>query len=379
MTVTGYATISSNVLNGLSENGHECFCQAHNYVGQNLPPGLKFEDGRELKFTIMGTGKEPYSKDLWVPRIRELKPDIFAVLLDTFMLYPSYLQTDFAPAKTLFYFPSDGGKFPLKCEEILKKCQYPVAMSKYGQRQLIEEYGIKTDYIPHAVDTKNYFPLPIEERKKLRQKWGIDDKFVVGCVYRNQGRKMSDRQLKAFAKFAKINQDAVFFLHTDPYDVAAVFDTIELVKELGLENRVIFSGMFFNKGFTYKEMNDIYNLMDVYFMSTSGEGFGIPIIEASACGIPTAITDCTTTHELLIEDGVCGIPIKVITDMVGNWNVDRFLMDIDHGAKVLQQLHDDHQLRKTLGEVGREKILKYYSWDVVNKQWDKLIRKIEND
>ena len=170
-TCTGYATITTNILNGLSELGHECYVQCHNYIGQDIPPGLKFGDGRELKFTILGTGREPYSKDLLMPRIKDLKPDIFGILLDTFMLWPWYTQLDYAPAHTIFYYPSDGeGRLPLNCENVLKKCNYPVAMSKFAQEQALKVHGLKTHYIPHAVDTKNYYPLPDSDKAQLRIK-----------------------------------------------------------------------------------------------------------------------------------------------------------------------------------------------------------------
>ena len=377
LTVTGFATISTNILNGLSEKGHECFFQAHNYCGQTLPPGLKFEDGRELKFTVMGTGTQMYSQELLTPRIRELKPDVFGILLDTFMLYPWFLNLDTAPAKTIFYFPSDGeGGLPLRCENILRKVNYPVAMSKFAQKQVFDLYGIKSEYIPHAIDTSVYFPLKKDEKLELKRKWGLQDKFVVGSVYRNQGRKMSDRMLKAFASFAKQHEDVILLLHTDPYDNAAVFDTIEMIGRLGIQNRVMFTGMKFYKGFDYRKMNEVYNLMDVFFLSTSGEGFGVPTIEAMACEVPPIVTDYTTTQELLVEDGVCGIPVPIQTELTGNWNVERGIMDIDKAVEGLNFLYQNKNIRETMGKVGREKVLKNYSWDVVIPQWDKLIKKL---
>jgi glycosyltransferase involved in cell wall biosynthesis len=378
-TCTGYATISANVMNGLTEAGYDCHYQAHNIIGQNIMPGLTFEDGRKLNFTIHGTGRMPYSQDLLIPKIRQMKPDVFITLLDTFMLYPWYPQMDFAPAKTIFYFPSDGGGFPLGCEQILRKCNVPVAMSRFGQKQLWEDHKIKCEYIPHAVDTENYFPMTPEQRLELRRKWGLEGKFVVGSVFRNQGRKMPDRQLRAFAEFAKGKDDAIFLLHTDPTDVASVFNIIEFIKKLGIENKVRFTGMTFHKGFTYKEMNNVYNLMDVHFLSTSGEGFGVPIIEAAACGIPGIVTDYTTTQELLIEGGVCGLAVPISSELMGNWNVDRGIMDIDKGAEALQMMYDNPLMRKEMGDIGREKVLREYSWDVVNKQWIDLIERITNE
>jgi glycosyltransferase involved in cell wall biosynthesis len=377
MSVTGYATISWNILNKLSEAGHECYFLAHNYIGQPIPPGLKLKDGTEFKFTVLGGSPKPYSQDLISPYIKKLNIDIFCILLDTFMVYPWLLNMDFSPAKTIFYFPSDGGGgMPLGCENILKKVNCPVAMAKFGQRQVKELYQIDTKYIPHAIDTKVYYPLSKEEREKIKEKWGLKDKFVVGVVQRNQGRKMPDRLIKSFSIFAKNHPDAVLFLHTDPQDVAAPFDLTQLILREKIQNKVIFSGMNFFNGFDYKQMNEVYNLMDVFFLTTSGEGFGIPIIEAMACGITPVVTDYTTTQELLIEEGVCGVPVKVAAELTGSWNVERAIMSDEDGAQALEYLYNNPKVREDLGKVGIEKVKKFYNWNSVGEEWNKLVKEL---
>ena len=377
LTVTGFATISWNICNKLAEAGHEVFYIGHNYLGQPIPKGLVLQDGTKFNFTILGGSPRPYASDLLMPYIKKYNIDVFGVLLDTFMLYPWFLNLDFSPAKTIMYYPSDGGGgLPLGCENILKKVNYPIAMARFGMRQVKDIHGLDTACIPHAIDMKNYFKVTPEERIAIRQRYGLNDKFVVGVVARNQGRKMLDRTIKSFALFAKDHQDAVLFMHTDPYDMASPFDMMQLINRYKLNNRVIFSGMTFFNGFDYKQMNEVYNLMDVFYLTTSGEGFGVPIIEAMACGVPTAVTDYTTTQELLVEDGESGIPVKLASELTGSWNVERGIMDDNDGVKVLSKLYDNPELRKQLGDVGIEKIKKIYNWETVGKQWNDLVKEI---
>ena len=86
LTTTGYSTISLNILNGMEDKGWDTHWMAHNYVGQTLNKGdIKLSDGTQIKSKVSGAGREQYCKDLILPRIAEDRPDIFCILLDTFM------------------------------------------------------------------------------------------------------------------------------------------------------------------------------------------------------------------------------------------------------------------------------------------------------
>jgi len=237
-----------------------------------------------------------------MPKLQKYKPQVFGVLLDTFMLYPWFAtELDFAPAKTFFYYPSDGGGgLPNGCEIILQKVDIPIAMSKFAQRQVKEIHNIDSEYIPHAIDHNIYYP---KNKDECKAKFGLQGKFVVGVVARNQGRKMLDRTIKSFALFAKDRPDAVLFMHSDPVDAAAVFNMQLLIKRYNLENKVVFSGMRFFEGFDYKDMVNVYNAMDVFFLTTSGEGFGIPTVEAMSCfPYDTGLETTTNINKVHIRD-----------------------------------------------------------------------------
>jgi len=280
---------------------------------------------------------------------------------------------------------------PLGCDEVLKKFNLPVAMAKFGQRQVKELHNINAAYIPHAVDTDLFCPKSKEEKEMLKQqmvvktidgqlvKGALAGKFVIGEVARNQGRKMLDLGLKAFAKFAEKKNDVCLYLHTDPNDAAQVFSMVELIKRLGIENKVFFSPMSFYQNFEYKDMPKVYNCMDLFFLSTSGEGFGIPTLEAMSCGIPCAVTDYTTTQELLMEDGQCGLPIPIYNTLTGGWTVERGLMNVEEAVKVLNKFYKNPELREDLGKNGRLKAVKLYDWKKIIKDWKQLLRSMENE
>ena len=225
---------------------------------------------------------------------------------------------------------------------------------------------------------------------------------VHNCVARNQPRKMLDRQLKAlysFKRFADKAQDAIMLLHSDPSDPASSFNMNHQITQLKLNNKVFYTGTTWFKGFTYEQMNEVYNLADVFFLSTSGEGFGVPFIEAMSCGIPVITTDYTSAKELILDNGQAGLLVKLVgTEMVpydlpeterdlqllngtltGGWQVERAIMDIHHGADCLWELYQDKEKRELFGKNGREKVLKFYDWSVVIKMWDDLLERYHNN
>lgn len=361
------------------------------------PGGVTTIDGTPSKYFLYGMGKEGYCKDVTVPRIRSIRPHVYGVLLDTFMLFPWYVELDYSPARTLFYYPSDGGGgLPKNCDHVLRKCNVPVSMSKFAQKQVKDCHNIDAKYIPHAVDHKIYYPLSKEERQALRKSKGLENKYVVGVVARNQPRKMLDRTIKAvvaFAKFAKENGEARLLLHCDPDDQATMFDLRSLALRLGIENRVVWTGMKYYQGFDYKTMNEIYNCMDVFLLTTSGEGWGVPMTEAMAAEIPVVATLYTTTEEMVVNHKA-GLGVKLVGceevtffdknsydydlavmngTITGSWEVERGIMDVNDCAHKLQLLYDNPSMRTEMGANGRKAVLEEYTWEKVINEWDALL------
>ena len=380
----------------LQNKGHEIHFFANGYSGANIEH-LKLEGGEEFNYKIYGhSPHDAYFHQSVSQLLKQIKPDKYIILLDTFMLYQTnFLNIDTSPAETYFWTPTDGGGgMPKGCEAILNKIDHPVMMAKFGQKQVKDYYNIDTHHIPHGVNSKEFHPINTSERKALRQRLGIDDKFVIGVVARNQPRKNLDRTIKAMRLIADKIPNAVLFLHLDPNDPAQpMFKIHDLVKKYNLENRIVYSGMNSYTGFPQKEMNNVYNLMDVFLLTTSGEGFGVPIIEAMSCSVPVIATDYTTTPELVLNNKA-GLGIKLSgvetidmfnTDskeydvlafngtMTGSWEVERGICDIKHCAEQVEKLYLDPKLRKELGENGRSAVLENYDFSLVGKRWEDLL------
>ena len=391
LLATGYSNQSKLLAKYLSDRGHDIHYLANSYTGQPLVHA-KLEDGTEFNYKIYGQKSQYFSSEMG-QLMKEIKPDIFYILLDTFMLHGNprnpqagwFLNVDTSPSRTMFWFPSDGGgRLPLSCETILQKIDRPVAMSQFGQKQVKDVHNLNVDHIPHGTEPDRFYRLPEEKRNEIRAKWGLTGKFVIGSVFRNQPRKNPDRYFKTFNLIKEKVPNAVLFLHTDPNDQAGQILLQNQIAKYNLENRVIFTGMSSMRAFDWADMNEVYNTMDAFFLPTSGEGFGIPIIEAMACKIPVIATSYTTTPEL-VELNKAGFGAKLAgvekLDMFdiktqdydnesdngtmtgGQWEVERGLIDIKDAAELLIKLAEDPELCKELGENGRKAVLEKYDFN----------------
>jgi len=392
--VTGFGTVTRDLFRRLNNiPNYEVTCIGWN---QQTQPTKKvvFEDDTEINFPTYPGGKAAYCTDRMPEYFNQFRPHAFFCLLDSFMLYQSGWMGMNIPAKFVMYFPSDGGYFPKDCYKILQKANFPIAMAKFGQEQVKRMHNIDVDYIPHAVDTNHYYPFSEEKKRETRRKWNLpEDAFIVGSVFRNQGRKMADRQMKIFAEFAKDKKNVYAFFNSDPNDPAAPTDLVDLSHRYNIAPLVRWSGMKAFHGLSAEQMKEVYNLMDVHILSTSGEGFGVPIIEAMSAGVPNLITDYTTTKELVIDDIQVGEAIKLVGTeispypaennkiegtIVGSWNVERGICSIKDGVDKLNKLYYDEALRKDYARNARLKALKYYDWDsvVFPKMWKPFWKKV---
>jgi len=376
---TGYANQLRGISRRLFNKGHDISYFAWQYWGQVLTKSV-FEDGTEIPFPVLpNASQNDFGQQLLPEYLNMVKPDIFFVLSDIFMI--QYVRNiDMAPIKFLMYFPSDGGAtLPVGYQNVTDKADSLVAMSKFAQKQATD-LGIKNvDYIPHATDTNIFHPL---DKIAIKEKWsrifGVDlvNNFVVGAVMRFQGRKMAAELFKAFATFNKKHPDSILLLHSDKNDNAnpgLLIDDLE--KRLGIQNKVYWTGMKFYRGYPESILNEIYNTFDVHALTTSGEGWGIPTIEAMSCEVPSVITDYTTTKEI-VTDNNAGIAVPLSTEITGTYNVERAMVDKDKFADALSYMYEHPKERIEMGKNGRRAVIRDYSWDVVFPQWERKLKEL---
>lgn len=199
---------------------------------------------------------------------------------------------------------------PPKVIEFLKKENViPVTMAPHGQEQLAS-VDIESTYIPHGIDTKLYKPTPMISGLPGKEFMGVPDKtFLVGIVAANKAngsihRKAFAENLLAFALFHKKYPDSQIYIHSEPSRVYGGFDLAALLKAVGLDkNAVILPDRdMLRTGYPEEAMAGFYTAFDVLLSTSYGEGFGIPTIEAQACGTRVITSNFAASKDLASED-----------------------------------------------------------------------------
>jgi glycosyltransferase involved in cell wall biosynthesis len=174
-----------------------------------------------------------------------------------------------------------------------------IAMSRFGQDRFTEA-GFPSFYVPHGVDFGVF--KPAGDKAGLREACGLAaDAFVVGVNAANNDaiRKAPSEMLLAFAKFSGKHPDAILSLHTGVHQDGG--QDLECIAEnLGITDRVRVVDQYrYASGLVSSEdLADWYGCVDVLLAATFGEGFGIPIVEARASGVPVVTTKCSSMEEL---------------------------------------------------------------------------------
>jgi glycosyltransferase involved in cell wall biosynthesis len=181
----------------------------------------------------------------------------------------------------------------------------PIAMSRFGEQQL-RTAGLDPLYVPHAINTDVLRPIPQAAARTLL---GVpQDAFVVGMVAANKGnappRKAFPQVFEAFARFQQQHPEAVLYLHSVKSPGPNGLDLANLAAHFKIaDGSVFFTPEFeLHMGVDLERMPVVYSAMDVLAAPSYGEGFGIPIIEAQACGVPVAVGNWTAMPEL-VGDG----------------------------------------------------------------------------
>lgn len=369
--------------------------------------------------------------------LQETKPDIVWALGDFYMLRHVFQEKrNFPTTRFICHLAVDGEPWHQGLIDFVRPADNIVAISKYGADVLSILMQKPIDHIYHGVNTRLMVSRSEEERGQLKPRLSGNvikpTDFVIGWVGKDQFRKQNwkfwelmhylihgdyircshcnrvtlkefDKQLGISRQIGKLrryspNYDYSFCYHCKSKDIISgsphpdVFGWSHMPfkpddgwnpNQLGDIWRIresIFqtANLGLNRGIPAEEMATIYNVMDMFYCMSGGEGFGLPVAESMACHVPTVYTNYSAHAE--IAEGT-GIPLDTDFTCEMNSCFDRAHADTaDAISKLLPIIENPNRLDivRQMGKNSREKIINL-DWDIIGKQWLDYIDNVAKD
>lgn len=258
---------------------------------------------------------------------------------------------------------------------------------------------------------------PIKNKKEYKESMGLNpDWFIIQTVMRNQGRKLYPELFKAFSLFlekcrklgeTELANRTYLHIHCSLKDVG--WNIVEEIQKYHLSNKVLLTYLDHNSkqadfglyrgytawsrssnlksctttntavGVTREQLAELMQCADLYIQYSVCEGFGMPMIDAKACGVPIMGIPYSATAELVTEPG--GIPLKIgamFQETADQTSQRRVLPDNEYTANKIFEFFKATQMeRNEIGNAARQCVLDNYTWDICAKKWESVIDSVD--
>lgn len=275
----------------------------------------------------------PYSLDIlhspdFIPPQGLRFPSVITIHDLAFLLYPRILTDDSA-------------RYYGQMDSAWRDASHVIVPSLSTKRDTVRLLGVPEEKVTVIYEAANrvFYPRERDEARQIvKQKHGIERRFIlfVGTI---EPRKNLTTLLRAYRKL----------LDAYKQDVALVIaggrgwlsnEVYDLVNDLKLHSDVQFLG-----GVTSEELPFLYNAACIFAFPSQYEGFGLPPLEAMACGTPVVVSNNSSLPEVVGDAGLLLAP-----------------QDVDAWAAGLARMLTDDALWQECAEKGYRRS-KTFSWE----------------
>jgi len=413
---TGYATYTREILNYLHSTGKYELAEMASYGEKNDPrangipwkyygvaPNTSCEpkaSQQELE-DYQSKGSNQFGEWAFEHVCLDFKPDVVCDIRD-------FWQLDFAersPFRQLFKWaimPTvDARPQARQWVATYESANACFTYSDWAGEVLKDQSGGKINYLGSSPPSAHVAYKPVQDKDEHKRAFGIDPEYgIIGTVMRNQRRKLYPDLFAAFRKFLDASDNKKFYLycHTSYPDLG--WDIPELIQQHELSAHVLFTYIcpqtkkvfpslfrgavgqspFTGKwgatlcnvknGASYEDLSNVINLFDLYAQYANCEGFGLPMAEAAACGVPVCGTDYSAMESVIRQLGGFAIkPAALYKEL--ETGCFRAVPDNDMAALLFAKFFSlSKEQRKLIGEKTRLNFEKHFQWNISGKKWE---------
>jgi glycosyltransferase involved in cell wall biosynthesis len=344
-----------------------------------------------------------YGAEMIDHAVKELKPDIYLGIEDVWAFNGFQDKEWWNKVHCIIHTTLDSLPILPDAVSIASKINHYFVWASFAEKAMHKLGHTHVKTVHGTLDTDSFYRLNDEDRKKIRTRFKLDNEFIIGFVFRNQLRKSVPNLLDGFKLFqtANPNANAKLLLHTYWNEG---WDILKLLKEKEIDPKNIlttyvckncngyhikaFSAHSINcdycraqnscettnvkTGVNEQQLNEIYNLMDVYCHPFTSGGQEIPIQEAKLTELITLVTNYSCGEDCSTEESG-GFPLE--------WAEYRepgtqFIKASTLPTSIFSYLQYVYNLssetRKLLGKKARQFVIDNYSIEVVGKFFEDL-------
>lgn len=360
---SGYFYLMSPILNELSKMGHEIKIAGLGYKGAE----------HDFPFSIIPANTLQESLAVLNNLFYSWKMDLILVAMDIPIQLMMFSQLAQFKKKYIAITPLENGPLTMSWAAPMFPMDSVFFISELGKLEALKSGLSKAEHLKIGVDSSTWRPATASEKSGLRKGLGIgEDEFVILTVADNQERKNLWAGMSAVSKLAHKRKDKKFryiLVTRENSEVGWRLRDLALTLDINQELNI------FNRGIPLKDLWGLYAVSDVYIQTSKAEGFGMPVLEAMASGLPVIATDTGALHELLDDKrGFLVKPEYTFTDVWGNSKRD--MISIDILADYMEDILTWQEEANPFVPISALNYARKRTWDIPAKQLDSKIREL---
>jgi glycosyltransferase involved in cell wall biosynthesis len=331
--------------------------------------------------------------------VKNEKPDVFIAVQDIWGIDFAVDKCWFSKIPCALWTTLDSLPILPKAIELAPKIKHYWSWADFATKALHKEGHGHVKTVRGAVDDAPFFRLSEHKRKELRRSFGIpDNTFIVGFVFRNQLRKSVPNLLQGFKIFKQNNPklNTKLLLHTSWIEG---WDIPKLMKESGIAPEEVLTTYVCRHCRSYRvqpfktndencahcgaekqlttthpsigvseaQLNEVYNLMDVYCHPFTSGGQEIPIQEAKLTELVTLVTNYSCGEDSC-QPEAGSLPLEWAEYREpGTQFIKASTYPSDIAKQLNKVLNMKEATRREIGKKARQWVLDNFSVKVIGK------------
>lgn len=221
-----------------------------------------------------------------------------------------------------------------------------ITISNFSKQDILTNYKLDKNKVTVAYPGYNrefFYPNTQTDIKRIKKKYNIDGSYIIyiGTI---QPRKNLIRLIEAVARIDKIKLVIVGKIKGEGRSGWMYEEILQAPKKFGVEDRVIFTNFL-----PTEDLPPLISGAEVFVQPSLWEGFGIPVVEAMACGTPIVCSSGSSLPEVV---GVSGLVIDPYS--------------IDQIEQAIRTIISDKKLRQKYSKLSIQQAKKF-SWEKMAK------------